>query len=66
MQDEALREGSLVEFVGDDLEDSYIYAGHPGLVIDAALADEYAVSFVNGPSWCIDRSSVARITAPPT
>lgn len=61
MEAQPIRPGSLVEFTGDELLDQYIYAGHPGLVVDDGARDEFSVMFVNGPSWCIDRGSVAAI-----
>lgn len=52
--------GSRVEYLGEDSPDSYLWLGHPGIVIDVPSFEpqEVVVAFVAGPSLCVPGSAV--------
>lgn len=52
-----------VEYVGQDDAESYVWQGHPGLVMDGeAIPDEVTVAFVAGPTLTLGPDQVRRLS----
>ncbi len=58
-----VRDGTRVEYVGDEDGEHHFFRGHPAVVIDTySWPREVSVSFVNGPSVCLRGDAVAPVS----